>query len=79
MRAFEASLAAPVARSVIVCVWQFATGGEEEPLWGAFTLGARLKMGADDEGIYIFTLLDPGYAAIFVTQHTRSPRRRVQG
>jgi hypothetical protein len=25
------------------------TGDEEEPLWGAFTPGARLMMGSDDE------------------------------
>ena len=35
-----------------------ATGDEEEPLWGAFTPGARLMMGSDDEGTYIFSLID---------------------
>ena len=35
-----------------------ATGDEEEPLWGAFTPDARLMMGSDDEGTYIFSLID---------------------
>ena len=34
------------------------TGDEEEPLWGAFTPGNKLMMGSDDEGTYIFTLID---------------------
>src|SRR5262247_765369 len=34
------------------------TGDEEEPLWGAFTPGARLMMGSDEEGTYIFALID---------------------
>src|SRR5262249_36849535 len=29
------------------------TGDVEEPLWGAFTPGAKLIMGSDDEGTYI--------------------------
>jgi hypothetical protein len=35
-----------------------ATGDEEEPLWGAFTPGGKLIMGSDDEGTYIFNLID---------------------
>ncbi len=35
------------------------TGDEEEPLWGAFTPGAKLMMGADEEGTYLFNLIDP--------------------
>jgi hypothetical protein len=35
------------------------TGDEDEPLWGAFSPDARLIMGSDDEGTYIFTLIDP--------------------
>src|SRR5436190_3836634 len=35
-----------------------ATGDEEEPLWGAFTPGAKLMMGPDEEGTYIFSLID---------------------
>jgi hypothetical protein len=34
------------------------TGDEEEPLWGAFTPGGQLMMGSDDEGTYIFRLID---------------------
>ena len=34
------------------------TGDEEEPLWGAFTPGGQLMMGSDDEGIYMFHLVD---------------------
>jgi hypothetical protein len=34
------------------------TGDEEEPLWGAFTPGAKLMMGSDDEGTYMFNLID---------------------
>ena len=34
------------------------TGDEEEPLWGAFTPGGDLMMGSDDEGTYIFRLID---------------------
>ena len=36
-----------------------ATGDEEEQLWGAFTPDAKLMMGADEEGTYIFSLIDP--------------------
>ena len=36
-----------------------ATGDEEEPLWGAFTPDAKLMMGSDEEGTYIFALIDP--------------------
>src|SRR5246127_3626263 len=35
-----------------------STGDEDEPLWGAFTPGAQLMMGADEEGTYIFRLID---------------------
>src|SRR5882672_8067150 len=34
------------------------TGDEDEPLWGAFTPGAKLMMGSDDEGTYIFSLIN---------------------
>jgi hypothetical protein len=34
------------------------TGDEDEPLWGAFTPGAQLMMGSDEEGTYIFRLID---------------------
>ena len=35
-----------------------ASGDEEEPLWGAFTPDGRLIMGSDEEGTYIFNLVD---------------------
>jgi hypothetical protein len=35
-----------------------STGDEDEPLWGAFTPGGKLMMGSDDEGTYMFTLVD---------------------
>ena len=35
-----------------------STGDVEEPLWGAFTPGAKLIMGSDDEGTYIFNLIN---------------------
>ena len=35
-----------------------ATGDEEEPLWGAFTPGGKLMIGSDEEGTYIFGLID---------------------
>jgi len=34
------------------------SGDEEEPLWGAFTPGAMLMMGSDDEGTYLFNLIN---------------------
>jgi hypothetical protein len=51
-----------------------ATGDEEEPLWGAFTPGARLMMGADDEGTYIFTLLDQNTLDYCYSEAGPSPR-----
>ena len=35
-----------------------ATGDEDEGLWGAFTPDAHLMMGADEEGTYMFSLVD---------------------
>ena len=35
-----------------------ADGDVKEDLWGAFTPAARLMAGADDEGVYSFTLVD---------------------
>jgi hypothetical protein len=51
-----------------------ATGDEEEPLWGAFTPGARLMMGSDDEGTYIFTLLDQNTLDYCYSETGPSPR-----
>jgi hypothetical protein len=35
-----------------------ADGDVKEDFWGAFTPGARLMAGADDEGVYSFMLID---------------------
>src|SRR5262245_28467621 len=35
-----------------------ATGDEDEPLWGAFTAGGDLMIGSDEEGFYLFKLID---------------------
>jgi hypothetical protein len=50
------------------------TGDEEEPLWGAFTPGAQLMMGADEEGTYIFRLIDPNTLDYCYTESGRSAR-----
>jgi hypothetical protein len=51
-----------------------ATGDEEEPLWGAFTPGGRLIMGTDDEGTYMFSLVDANTLDYCYTEAGRSPR-----
>ena len=51
-----------------------ATGDEEEPLWGAFTPGGRLIMGTDDEGTYMFSLVDANTLDYCYTETGRSPR-----
>jgi hypothetical protein len=50
------------------------TGDEDEPLWGAFTPGGQLMMGADDEGTYIFRLIDQNTLDYCYTEAGRSPR-----
>jgi hypothetical protein len=50
------------------------TGDEDEPLWGAFTPGARLMMGSDDEGTYIFSLIDPNTLDYCYSETGASPR-----
>jgi len=50
------------------------TGDEEEPLWGAFTPGAKLMMGSDDEGTYIFVLIDQNTLDYCYTETGRAPR-----
>jgi len=49
-------------------------GDEDEPLWGAFTPGARLMMGSDDEGTYIFSLIDPNTLDYCYSETGASPR-----
>ena len=51
-----------------------ATGDEEEPLWGAFTPGAKLMMGSDDEGTYIFSLIDRNTLDYCYSETGASPR-----
>jgi hypothetical protein len=50
------------------------TGDEEEPLWGAFTPGGRLMMGSDDEGTYIFQLIDQNTLDYCYSETGSSPR-----
>lgn len=51
-----------------------ATGDEEEPLWGAFTPGGKLMMGSDDEGTYIFGLIDQNTLDYCYSETGPSPR-----
>ena len=51
-----------------------SSGDEEEPLWGAFTPDAKLMMGSDEEGTYIFTLIDPNTLDYCYSETGRSPR-----
>jgi hypothetical protein len=50
------------------------TGDEEEPLWGAFTPGGKLIMGSDDEGFYIFALIDQNTLDYCYSETAPSPR-----
>ena len=50
------------------------TGDEEEPLWGAFTPGAKLMMGSDDEGFYIFNLINQNTLDYCYSETAPSPR-----
>ena len=50
------------------------TGDEEEPLWGAFTPGGDLMMGSDDEGTYIFRLIDRNTLDYCYSETGRSAR-----
>ena len=49
-------------------------GDEEEPLWGAFTPGGKLMMGSDDEGTYIFSLIDRNTLDYCYSETGKSPR-----
>jgi len=51
-----------------------STGDEEEPLWGAFTPGAKLMMGSDDEGTYIFSLINKNTLDYCYSETGASPR-----
>jgi hypothetical protein len=51
-----------------------ATGDEDEPLWGAFAPGAKLMIGSDEEGTYIFTLIDQNTLDYCYSETGPSPR-----
>ena len=51
-----------------------ATGDEEEPLWGAFTPDGKLMMGSDEEGTYIFNLVDQNTLDYCYSETGASPR-----
>ena len=51
-----------------------ASGDEDEPLWGAFTPGGKLMMGSDDEGTYIFSLIDQSTLDYCYSETGKSPR-----
>jgi hypothetical protein len=38
--------------------WSTSSGDQHDPLVGAFTPGGKLIAGADEEGTYVFTLVD---------------------
>ena len=50
------------------------TGDEVEPLWGAFSPDGKLIMGSDDEGTYIFALIDPNTLDYCYSETGASPR-----
>jgi hypothetical protein len=51
-----------------------ATGDEEEPRWGAFTPDGKLMMGSDEEGTYIFGLVDQNTLDYCYSETGASPR-----
>jgi hypothetical protein len=50
------------------------SGDEEEPLWGAFTPGAKLIMGSDDEGTYLFDLINRNTLDYCYSETGKTPR-----
>ena len=50
------------------------SGDEEEPLWGAFTPDGKLMMGSDEEGTYIFNLVDQNTLDYCYSEAGPSPR-----
>lgn len=51
-----------------------ATGDEKEPLWGAFAPGGKLMIGSDEEGTYIFSLMDQNTLDYCYSETGASPR-----
>ena len=54
------------------------TGDEDEPLWGAFTPGAKLMMGSDEEGTYIFELDRSEHPGLLLQRDRRFAAIRVR-
>jgi hypothetical protein len=50
------------------------TGDEDEQLWGAFAPGGHLMMGSDEEGTYIFSLVDQNTLDYCYSETGRSAR-----
>ena len=50
------------------------TGDEDEQLWGAFAPDGQLMMGSDEEGTYIFRLVDQNTLDYCYSEAGRSPR-----
>jgi hypothetical protein len=51
-----------------------ATGDEDEQLWGAFSPDGQLMMGSDEEGTYIFRLVDQNTLDYCYSEAGSSPR-----
>ena len=51
-----------------------ATGDEDEPLWGAFTPGGKLMIGSDEEGTYLFSLINRNTLDYCYSETGASPR-----
>ena len=51
-----------------------ATGDEDEALWGAFTPGGKLMIGSDEEGTYIFSLINRNTLDYCYSETGASPR-----
>jgi hypothetical protein len=50
------------------------TGDEDEQLWGAFATGGQLMMGSDEEGTYIFHVIDQNTLDYCYSETGPSPR-----
>ena len=50
------------------------TGDEDEQLWGAFAPDGQLMMGSDEEGTYIFRLVDQNTLDYCYSEAGSSPR-----
>jgi len=50
------------------------TGDEDEQLWGAFAPDGQLMMGSDEEGTYIFRLVDQNTLDYCYSEAGPSPR-----